>query len=360
MYEINKVSEKQACTLVSAFLEEIRHLRGFSDTPSFSFLTDANRLHATGHEARLGTTMEQYGLAANIKVSYVDVKMTHKHPVLHVRDYVEGLSAEGQVDTIFCGHDSSDYAGFWSKWRGVQPDHPVYDVHKHRLGSVVPVWLHADEGTGQKKRPLMVLQWQVLMGKGSSRKPDSSLNYLGNSVETRALFSVMSGRVYSKRSTKKRLMALTRVLAEDMGDAFENPIQVHHHGHAFEIFLCPLGLKGDWPALTKLGNLCRHHLRDTWTNPAGGAGICHYCKAGQKGHLWHDVSYKNMLVMREDCPPPWSTPPALIECIPHSLLQQSHFFRVDMFHLMLKGVLADVAANALAPRSFVVSHVPLF
>ncbi|CAE7904262.1 unnamed protein product, partial [Symbiodinium necroappetens] len=106
-------------------------------------------------------------------------------------------------------------------------------------------------------------------------------------------------------------------------------------------------MKGDWPALTKLGNLRRHHLRVTWTSDAG-AGICHYCKAGMPGNAdWHNLSFRNMAAMRIDAPAPWSPPPALIRYVPHSMSQAPYFFRIDLFHLMHKGVLADVAANAI-------------
>ena len=344
-----KVSETQACSLASAFWQEIRHLPGVENIASAEFLKEADRLVSTGHETRLGQSLIKYHMEAKLDVSFVDVFLKKPHPILAIRDFVEGLSLEDHMTTLFHGHEAADYARFWADWQKLQPDHPVYEVHAGRLDKVVPIWIHADEGTSQKKKGLMVLSWQPLLGQGTQRKPDSSLNFLGPSVSTRLLFSVMSTQLYNTASKKKRLMALTDVFARNLADCFERPIDVAWNGTSEQIYLCCLGMKGDWPALIKLGNLNRHHLRDTWSTDAG-AGICHYCMGGMRGHAWHDLSFANMLAMRQDAPPPWSTPPVLIQHVPHSILQEPYFFRIDLFHLMHKGVLADVAANAMVSQ----------
>ena len=53
------------------------------------------------------------------------------------------------------------------------------------------------------------------------------------------------------------------------------------NGIPTDLHICVLGLKGDWPALTKLGCLTRHHGREA--SVKDGAGICHLCLAGQRG-----------------------------------------------------------------------------
>ena len=355
-----KVSESQACNMAAAFWGEMQDLPGVENTQSARFLGEAARLASTGHETRLGQTLKKHDLSANLKVSFMDCHLAKKHPFLGVRDFVEGLSQQGQMDTLFQGHDAADFARFWDNWRTVQPDHPAFDLHSNRLHQLVPIWLHADEGTSQKKKGLMVLSWQGVLGRGTQRQPTSSLNYLGPSVSTRCLFSVMSTQLYSKPSTKKRLLTLTERFAKDLQDCFEQPINVKVDGEASQVYLCCLAMKGDWPALIKLGNLSRHHLRVTWSKSAG-AGICHYCMAGMPGHVeWHDVSYRNMAAMRLDAPPPWPYPPALIRYVPHSISQEAYFFRIDLFHLMHKGVLADVAANAIVSGQHFLYLVYLF
>ena len=333
--------------MVAGIWEEIQHLPGVDDIPSAPFLKAAKRLEATSHECRLGLAMEDHGLSANIPVSHVDISMKHPHPVLAVRDFVEGLCADQQLDRLFCGHDETDFALFWSKFKALQPDHPVFTKHCKHLGRVIPVWGHADEGTSQKKRAIMIIQWQPLLGHGTSRG-GKGLNYVGSSVTTRFLYSVMAGRLYiSKLAQKrKRLTTLVTCFAEDLASCFETPVRVEHEGECKDVFLCMLGLKGDWPALIKLGELRRHHLRNTWAKPDGD-GICHLCNGGRSGCPWHDVSYENMLRMKTDVPAPWARPPALISLLPQSPSHVAEFFRIDVFHNLHKGLLADAAANAV-------------
>ncbi|CAE7853363.1 unnamed protein product [Symbiodinium microadriaticum] len=319
---------------------------------SAQFLKTADRLAKTSHESRLGTAMEDFGLSAKIPLSYVDVTMKLPHPVLGVRDFVQSLSSEKQIDALFCGHDETDFADFWQRFKTLQPQHPVFDKHRKRLGRVIPIWGHADEGTSQKKRALMILQWQPILGYGTSRG-GTGLNYVGASVTTRFLYSVMAGRLYNSTlsAKKKRLKLLVSAFARDVGSCFDCPVRVVHEGEIKDVFLCMLGLKGDWPALAKLGNLSRHHGRNTWVN-MDGYGICHLCNGGRLGHEWHDVSYNNMRKMKEDVPPPWSRPSDLISLIPHSPSHEPDFYKVDVFHNLHKGLLADAAANAIDVRQF--------
>ena len=40
-----------------------------------------------------------------------------------------GLVGPGDLDML-CGHEYDDSADFWSRWKNLQPDHPVYERHK--------------------------------------------------------------------------------------------------------------------------------------------------------------------------------------------------------------------------------------
>ena len=80
------------------------------------------------------------------------------------------------------------------------------------------------------------------------------------------------------------------------------------NGIPTDLHICVLGLKGDWPALTKLGCLTRHHGREA--SVKDGAGICHLCLAGQRGHEFHIFDYTKMKASR--APDwPWTKPSSL-------------------------------------------------
>ena len=148
-------------------------------------------------------------------------------------------------------------------------------------------------------------------------------------------------------------MALVDHLSKELTDAFCKGFQVTIDGAHASLFLVPICMKGDWPALNKIGNLTRHFGRksDKPDSEKPGKGICHLCRADMEGHRnWHAVDYKNMVKMHMDAPVPWEKEPSLVAAVP--LRDDAHkalFFRIDMFHTLHKGVMGDIAANAVAP-----------
>ena len=62
---------------------------------------------------------------------------------------------------------------------------------------------------------------------------------------------------------------------------------------------------------------------------------------------WHDVSFANMQAMREDLPMPWLKEPTVVAAVPLPQAYKPAYFRVDAFHTLHKGVLADIAANSI-------------
>ena len=295
--------------------------------------------------------MEDEGLSPMVPISYVDVGLKNAHPILRPRDFIARLSHEGKLDLLFCGHTPTDYLAFWQRFRAHQPDHPAFGEDAGKLRNIIPVYIHCDEGTSQKKRGIMGIQFQPLLGRGTS-KGSSDMNYVGHSLTNRFMYSCMMARVYSGPLKKnKPLHALVKHLAEDLRACWNEPIQIFYRGTHRGIRLAVMGLKGDWPALTKVGRLVRHHLRNV-TKKAFGSGICHLCAGGSQGFEdWHNTSFSNMERMHRAATVPWSlrNVPALISRLPLSpnVEHQAQFFKIDLFHTLHKGVIGDACANAL-------------
>jgi len=330
-------------------------LKPDSIVPSGNFCALASRLARTDHENRLSSHLPKFGLCTNIPVSFVDVGLSETHPILAVSDFIKTLDADNKMDTLLMGSRAQQYEEFWNYWRQLEPGHPIFHVHHDHLGRCIPVAIHADEGTSVKKKALMVLQTQPLLGRGSrKRKADSmthGLNFVGNSLQTRFLFSVMLGRMYSgKKHKNKPLLALVRHLSLQLRDLFYHGCRVRIDGKVQHIYVIALALKGDWPALSKLGRLSRHHGRNPKSKEKG-AGICHLCRGGMvDGSDWHDTTYENMAAMHKDVPVPWTKESDLTLNIPMDPQSKAKFFRIDVFHTCHKGVMADLAANIIAPQ----------
>ena len=336
-----QVSEAEACRIADSICEELT-AAGEIEIESSPLLGSMQRLHSTGHTPRLFGDFEAAGLTAKIEIDHVWIGWNH--PILPFKNVVRCLSEERQLGLIL-GADPTlgRYKTFWERYQKIAPEHEVYKQHSDRLSSVVPLLIHADEGTSQKKRPLMVIQVQPLMGAGTSRGPND-LNYIGNSLTTRFLFSVLQGKLYADKLIF-RLRRVVDALIKELTSLFHDGVEVCWNGQRQRIYFACLGMKGDWPALAKLGMLTRHHLRDGQKQ----IGICHLCKAGMPDCPWHEASYEALERMHQHVPSPWNQPSSLLS-VPQDWSKPETFYHIDVFHTFHKGIAGDLCANAIVPR----------
>ena len=257
---------------------------------------------------------------------------------------VQTWDLEDKLHLLFHGHQASDYATFWNRFRASQGDHPVYDDHDQHLGRCCPIMLHTDEGVGQKKKALLILQVQAVLGSGSSRS--TGMNFLGSTFLTRILYTVMPAKTYS---TKPSIYySLLENLSSDLLAAYRDGIMLERLGCV--IYLVPIGCKGDWPALIKTGKLNRSFQRLSPKETLTAPGICHLCRAGMHNVPWHEYSTSATWLtdMKENgVPLPWSrrAMSPLLK-LPMSPSCPQSFFLVDCFHTLHKGCFADLAASA--------------
>ena len=73
------------------------------DPQSGHFIELATRLSKTGHEERFSQQFHKYGLAADIPVSYIDVGLKAKHPILCVENTLGTLSKHNKLHILFQG-----------------------------------------------------------------------------------------------------------------------------------------------------------------------------------------------------------------------------------------------------------------
>ncbi|CAE6967890.1 unnamed protein product, partial [Symbiodinium sp. KB8] len=263
------VSEKEACAIGSAFWLEFSGLEGASSTPSAAFLQEASRLCRTRHENSLTNVFTDFGLQAPVPISYKAIGLDYLQPVLSVKDFITCLSNEGKLDILFMGHGPAEYEQFWLRYQKLNPNHPIYKTHQHRLAQCLPLFLHCDEGTSVKRRGLMVIQYQCILGRGSSHSK-GDMNYIEPSIKTRYLYSCILANEYGGSRQNKPLLELTRHMAEEFRDLFFTGVEIMWGSVEPEtLFPVVIGLKGDWGGLSKIGTLNRSYTRDTPTKPHG-------------------------------------------------------------------------------------------
>lgn len=210
----NQVTEAEICNIASAVCQEFHS----SDAESGALLKRMDHLKKTGHASRVFADFEAAGLTADIKETYVNIGW--QHPVLTFRNVISCLSRNNKLDLII-PHGLEVFETFWNRFRGLEPDHPIFDFTAEQRKRTIPVYIHADEGTSQKKRGIMVISVQGTVGAGTAFG-GRHLNFLGNSLRTRFLFTTIMQRQYRGKHGN-RLTSLISSLAYDLKNLFEKP-----------------------------------------------------------------------------------------------------------------------------------------
>ncbi len=206
-----QVTEAEICNIASAICKEFHS----SDAESGALLKKMDRLKKTGHASRVFADFEAAGLTADIKESFVNIGW--QHPVLTFRNVISCLSRNNKLDLII-PHGLDVFETFWNRFKGSEPDHPIFGFPAEQRRRTLPVYIHADEGTSQKKRGIMVISVQGVVGAGTAFG-GRHLNFLGNSLRARFLFATIMARQYRGKHAK-RLTSLVSFLAHDLKDLF--------------------------------------------------------------------------------------------------------------------------------------------
>ena len=113
-----------------------------------------------------------------------------------------------------------------------------------------------------------------------------------------------------------------------------------------------LGLKGDFPFLTKAGNLQRHWLRAVRKDVAKNrrtepVGVCWLCEAGTpRGGPWEDFNLDCQWA-RTEVTEAWEVRPTILRLF-HNERRPWMFFRPDIWHCYHGGVGKNFISSALA------------
>ena len=344
-----KASDKRVCELAHAFREELRALQSEESVESSLFLQQVARLHATGHPHRVEYIFEEYLLQAPIPVTEIQLPGVKRvQHVLRIQDVVGTLSACQKLDTILHGHRSKDYVRFWQQYRVFEPRHAIFHEREEtQLGQHMPIMLHTDEGSGLKKRGVLILQVHPVLGMGSTRAGE--LNFKGSTALTRILYTTIPSSTYKGKKGKTVLLDLFQHWAKDLQAMFDVGVRVNIDGCPQQLFMVPIACKGDWPALVQAGQLCRHFGNVAKRGGEQKNGMCHLCAAGLPGFDWHHFGATARWHLNADpVPEPWKQRSPLL-CLAMVPEFRERWFKIDLFHTCHKGCFCDLAASATAP-----------
>ncbi|CAE7770414.1 unnamed protein product [Symbiodinium sp. CCMP2592] len=253
------VSHELATELAQAVVSEVEGAFGDEAAgmlQSSKLLLEMSRGYSTGHAASVTRKAldSMPEVQVPLPVTLVDVGLPECHPCILFSDYFRLLAERGSLETLTTG---ADLQSFWDKMQPLKPNHPVYKLPAADRAFTVPMYLIGDEGRGFKKSAVMVLGSESVLGQGCEAEDEQTaqdelrMNFRGNTLLTRQLFAVMPKKKYQKDSTPLR--RLVDAWAEDLGKCFTTGLEIRSGGSVQTWRIATLGLKADWPALSKLG-----------------------------------------------------------------------------------------------------------
>ena len=145
--------------------------------------------------------MRQNSLHLPVPIHMVPVGVDEL-PMLLATDFIKVIDAGNHWERLFGIGDLATaekmMTQFWQQYRLWFPDFELFGLAHEGvpLHRTLPVYIHGDEGTHYKRSALMVLQWQSVLGKGTSKLGPLQHGVLGSNqkgqtLSTRMLFAVM-------------------------------------------------------------------------------------------------------------------------------------------------------------------------
>lgn len=320
---------------------------------SASLLGHMRRLSKTEKESHAGLLTKQ-SLAAPCPITFVDIGLKQAHPILRVIDFLKMLGETGKLELLSGGFNLFDACRtFWVRYKEEDCEHPVYQGERD-LSIHVPMCVYGDEGQSHKKSAIMILAIQPVIGRGTSysqerEDKDLGCNMCGHSCVTRILYSVMQSKLYSRNPAI--FDKLVQTFADELQDAFSSGVEVKFENRTIRLHPTILYCKGDWPMLKKLGRLVRSHHQSI-SAPSTSKGICHLCLGGTPAFPdWSDCVNGSWMhpASLQTADPPWSSESPLTSTLAQSpsIPKKAWFYRPDLFHLLHKGVMAELAGSAI-------------
>ena len=321
-------------------------------------LQSSSLLQKMGHGFTIGHAAQKTRQAldampenqAPLEVTELDIGLDEPFPVILFSSYLRALGEHNKLDILTQGVNLDS---FWDKMQPLLRDHPIFQLPAEARARTIPLYLIGDEGRGWKKSAVFVLGSESLLGTGCDAEDkdtatqDMKMNFRGNTMVTRQLFACMPKNLYL--NDDRPLHKLVDIWAEDFANLFYHGLDIRC-GHTMETWrVAVLGLKGDWPALDKLGRLLRHFRREAYPYKVG---ICHLRMANTKDcPTWHEADFATAPWVRSMATStiPWdpAKESGLTSKIPMAVGGKASFFLVDLFHTCHKGVHAELCGSGL-------------
>ena len=302
----------------------------------------------------------KYGLSADVAMKTMDVGTGElkNFPYLPFSEWVRFLLDNDEVERLVgvpAAQRPELLEEFWHRYEQVHPAHDIFRLSREgrvTLRETIPVFCHVDDGRTYKSKGLFVLSVHGALGQGTAaykrrvgvqktimKKNPMGMNYIGNTWGTHFIFCSLLRQAMADDDTL--LDRVLSVFSKDMEDLAIKGVQNTRGDARLHVQL--LAVKGDLPALSKVGKFERHYLRApkraNSKNPC--IGICWLCRAGQENpsHIPYE-DFRECSEWRRTflSDKPWPTRPAIMGSMPVDQTAEPLIFRTDLWHNWHNGL----------------------
>ena len=347
------------------------------------------------HDAERHThkLLRVFGLSLKVTISWLELNIQGEYiriPYLKPSNYLRRLLLS--YPSVVWGAGSIDpkqrCRTFWKAYYAGHPSHVAFtEFDFNNLQRLLPIQLHGDEGTGSKKQPVSILNWQTVWGlEGKCNRELSSQTFgscptcpcasrigaccdmpsawvqpsdtsmqldaadclelqrqvpttAGHSFLQRHLIAVIPTHLVSKGP--EVLDAVLKACSEDLENLFRQGLRIG----ATHYWASLVGCKGDakWHASTARLVRSYQNLSDVTQRP-----ICVECLAGHVDYPFEDTgscpAWTHTLYESE----PWDPENiGRFESIPYDPTMRARKYKRDLLHVFRIGLARDICGSCI-------------
>ena len=113
------------------------------------------------------------------EITLSNVGSLENFPWIKPSDYMPALASVGEFSKLLGGKTLQEAAlnlkSFWERFRVIFPQHEIFEINSNDpdfFSKCIPCYAHGDEGTGYKKKGVLILSWQPVLGFGGGHSPN--------------------------------------------------------------------------------------------------------------------------------------------------------------------------------------------
>lgn len=134
--------------------------------------------NSVSKEQGVSNVLNKYHWRYDVQVTLSTVGTLSDLPWIKPSDFMTSMARTGDFSRLLGGMSveqaTSTLKVFWQRYHDVFPNHELFNSHLvDHLHQCVPVYCHGDEGTGYKKKGVLIISFQAALGHGGRHAPNS-------------------------------------------------------------------------------------------------------------------------------------------------------------------------------------------